>query len=247
MHRANAILGLAGLFLFSPSVTRGQAAPKFEVASVKRADRCGAGNSLDPGAIALHGIPLKAVVMEAFSVKMDQIVGPSWLDEDCFDLLAKMPEGAIKDQLPAMFQALLVDRFNLVVHHESHPSPGYALVVDKNGTKLKVSDPNSSYNKEHAGQVTFGAAASPRIKGSITTASLARFLSNHLHEPVQDLTGLTEKYDIDLSWSAASQTDSPTADIFTAVKESLGLKLEPRKEQVDLVVIDHIERVPSEN
>ncbi len=205
------------------------------------------GSSLDPGMIALHGVPLKAVLMEAFKVKMDQIAGPSWLDEDCIEIVAKMPEGATKDQLPAMLQALLVERFKLIFHHESRPSPGYALVVDKNGLKLKESDPNSSYNKEHAGQVMFGMTAAPRIKGSISMASLARFLSNNLHEPVQDLTGLKEKYDIDLSWSESSLPNSPTADVFTAVRESLGLRLEPRKEQFDVVVIDRIERIPIEN
>lgn len=239
-------LGLTEL-LFAPNATRGQAAPKFEVASVKRADRCGMGSSLDPGTIALHGVPLKAVLMEAFKVKMDQIVGPSWLDEDCFEIVAKMPEGAIMDQFPAMLEALLVERFKLVFHHESRPSAGYTLVVDKNGPKLKESDPNSSYNREHTGQVTFGMTASPSIKGSITMASLARFLSNNLHEPVQDQTGLKEKYDIDLSWSEPSLPDSPTADVFTAVRESLGLRLEPRKQQVDVVVIDRIERAPIEN
>jgi len=247
MQRANVVLGLPGLLLFATHATRGQAAPRFEVASVKRADRCGMENSLDPGAIALHGDPLKVVLMEAFRVKMDQIVGPSWIDEDCFEIVAKMPEGATKDQLPAMLQALLVERFKLIVHHESRPSPGYALVVDKNGLKFKESDPNSSYNKEHAGQVTFGMTASPRIRGSITMASLARFLSNNLHEPVQDLTGLKEKYDIDLSWSDPGLLDSPAADVFTAVRESLGLRLEPRKEQVDVVVIDRVERIPVEN
>ncbi len=246
MQRAIVVLGLTGL-LFAPNAARGQAASRFEVASVKRTDRCGMGSSLDPGTIALHGVPLTAVLMEAFKVKMDQIAGPAWLDEDCFEIGAKMPEGATKDQLPAMLQALLVERFKLAVHHESRPSPGYALVVDKNGPKFKESDPNSSYNKEHAGQVTFGMTASPRIKGSITMASLARFLSNNLHEPVQDLTGLKEKYDIDLSWSEPGLPDSPTAGVFAAVRESMGLRLESRKEQVDVVVIDRIERVPIEN
>lgn len=223
------------------------AQPTFEVASVKRADRCGVENSLDPGSIALHGDPLNVVLMEAFQAKTDQIIGPAWLDEDCFDIVAKMPEGATRDQLPAMLQALVAERFKLIVHHESRPRPGYDLVVDKNGPKFKESDPNSSYNREHAGQVMFGFGASHRVKGSITMAALARFLSNDLHQPVQDLTGFKERYDIDVSWAEAGLADSPNADVFTAVRESLGLKLEPRKQQVDVVVIDRIERVPTGN
>ena len=61
----------------------------------------------------MRGDPLKVVVMEAFKVKAYQIVGPSWLDEDCFEIVAKMPEGATSDQIPAMLQALLAERFKL--------------------------------------------------------------------------------------------------------------------------------------
>src|ERR1700679_2537955 len=90
--------------------------PRFEAASVKRTDRCSMENTVDPGMIALNGYPLKVVLMEAFNVKADQIIGPSWLDADCFAINAKMPEGATKDQLPAMLQALLVERVKLAVY-----------------------------------------------------------------------------------------------------------------------------------
>jgi hypothetical protein len=73
--------------------------PKFEVASVKRTDRGIIKNSLGPGTVTLKGDPLKIVLMEAFKVKNYQIVGPSWLDEDCFEIVAKMPEGATSDQI----------------------------------------------------------------------------------------------------------------------------------------------------
>src|ERR1035437_9953002 len=76
--------------------------PKFEVASVKRMDRGIIHNSMGPGTVTLKGDPLKIVLMEAFKVKSYQIEGPSWLDEDCFDIVAKMPEGATSDQIPAM-------------------------------------------------------------------------------------------------------------------------------------------------
>src|SRR5450759_3758457 len=97
--------------------------PKFEVASVKRTDRCFSGNSsIDPGSVTLKGVPLKGVLMEAFKVKMEQIEGPSWLATDCIEISAKIPEGAGKDQLPAMLQALLTERFKLCLLYTS-PSP----------------------------------------------------------------------------------------------------------------------------
>ena len=84
---------------------------------------------------------------------------------------------------------------------------------------------------------------------------LARYLSGKGYGPVEDFTDLKGKYDIDLSWSPDPGFESPGADsppdpaagLLTAVRESLGLRLEPRKLQVEVLVIDHIERVPSEN
>jgi uncharacterized protein (TIGR03435 family) len=226
--------------------------------------------------IALHGDPLIAILREAFKVKTDQIVGPSWLDSDsdCFTIDATMPRGTASDQLPAMLQALLVERFKLVFHKESKLRAGYALVVDKNGPKLRESDPNSPSARAHAGEVTFGASpTASQIKGSMTTASLARFVSHNLDAPVEDATGLKGKYDIDISWApdwsiekkgrfaqeyevahpdSADNTASlpiggPKEDIFTSFRNSLGLRLERRKESVEVIVIDHIEHIPTAN
>jgi len=232
-------------------------------------------NTVDPGMIALNGDPLKVILMEAFRVKTDQIVGPSWLDSECFTINAKMPNagmpaGATGDQLPAMLQALLAERFKMTVHRESRPQPGYALVVDKSGAKLKASDPNSSDAGARTGRVQFGATLqSSGIKGSMTLATLTRLLSARLASPVEDLTGLQGKYDVDISWALDPAFERPGAyarayaqehpnaeppsaptpegDLFTAVRESLGLRLEPHREQVEMVVIDSIERVPAEN
>jgi uncharacterized protein (TIGR03435 family) len=103
----------------------------------------------------------------------------------------------------------------------------------------------------------------------MTMATLARFLANSLDRPVQDFTGLTGTYDIDLSWAPdpvldrpstfseaprAASADAgielpaaPTATVFNAIRDSLGLRLEPRHGQVEMLVIDHVERVPTEN
>jgi uncharacterized protein (TIGR03435 family) len=152
---------------------------------------------------SIQWYPLKSFLSEAFKVKMDQIVGPSWLESDCFTVIAKIPEGATKEQLPAMLQTVLAERFKLTAHKESRPRRGYALVVAKNGPKFKESDLNSSSVREHAGQVRFGFGAGPQkgaIKGNMTMAALAHHLSTTMHDPVQDLTGLKGTYDIDLSW-----------------------------------------------
>jgi uncharacterized protein (TIGR03435 family) len=205
--------------------------------------------------------------MEAFKMSNDQIVGPSWLDEDCFEIVGKVPEGAAKDRIPAMLQAMLVERFKLAVHKEDRPHPVYALIVDKGGPKFKESGSSSNDAGAHPGAMMFRAGpGTSGFKGSMTMTNLARRLSGSGYGPVQDFTGLTGKYDIDLSWApdrsfepmgefardaaaAHSNADlpAPSANLFDAIQESLGLRLERRKEPVEVLVIDHIERVPTEN
>ncbi len=242
--------------------------PKFEVASVKRTDQCILDNSIGPGMVVLKGDPLRPILMEAFRVTKDQIVGPSWLGEDCFEIFGKAPDGATRDQLPAMLQALLAERFKLAAHKEDRPRPVYALIVDKNGPKFKESDSSSSFQGGRASRMMFRAGAGTAgFKGSMTMADLARHLSGRGYGPVQDFTGLKGKYDIDLSWApdrtfeplgqfaraveaahpTADLPRAPAADLFAAIRASLGLRLEARKVPVEVLVIDHIERVPAEN
>ncbi len=189
MNHLALTLTMSSLFIAAALPCAGQL--QFEVASVKRAERCALQNTIDPAMIALHGDPLNVILMEAYSVKVDQIVGPSWLDSDCYSIDATLPQGTSKDQLPAMLQALLADRFKLAVHKESKVRSGYALVVDKNGLKVRAADPNSSTTR--SGQITFGVGASSQIKGPMTMARLARIVSARLDAPVEDLTGLNGK------------------------------------------------------
>src|SRR5215813_1735545 len=148
--------------------------PKFETASVKRMDRGIIHNSLGPGTVVLRGDPLKIVLMQAFKVKTYQIAGPSWLDEDCFEIVAKMPEGATADQVPAMLQALLAERFKLAAHKEDRPRPVYALVVDKGGPKFKEANLSFRRGALQPGTVMFRAATDTRgFKGAMTMTTLA--------------------------------------------------------------------------
>ncbi|HWF46466.1 MAG TPA: TIGR03435 family protein [Bryobacteraceae bacterium] len=141
---------------------------------------------------------------------------------------------------------------------------GYALVIDKKGPKFRESDPNSPSTRAHAGQATFGAGPGVfGIKCSMTTVSLARFVSNRRGVPVEDLTGLNVSWASDRSIEkmgrfaqdyAAAHPDwadnaagLPQEDIFTSFRNSLGLRLEPRKEPLDVIVIDQIEQIPTAN
>ena len=205
--------------------------------------------------------------MEAFEVKTEQIEGPSWLETACFDISAKIPEGARGAQIPAMLQALLAERFQLAAHKVERLRSGYALVVDKGGPKIKEDDAVTNFMGKDArpGLTFYGAHGHGALKGVMTMASLASNLSRQVYGPVQDATGLAGKYDIDLTWTpdpafaagdpAASSATPPGSgvpapegpSVFTAVRDQLGLRLEQRSVQVQFVVIDHIERIPTGN
>jgi uncharacterized protein (TIGR03435 family) len=134
-----AVLASCGLF--------GQTAlpPAFEVASIKPAAPQPVYQMMvsmggDPGRVNYTNVSLKNVLMRAYDVKIYQITGPAWLDTERYDIVAKVPEGAPKEQIPAMLQNLLAERFQMTIHRETKEQAVYALVVGKNGPKLKKSD-----------------------------------------------------------------------------------------------------------
>jgi uncharacterized protein (TIGR03435 family) len=146
-----------------------------------------------------------------------------------------------------MLRALLKDRFELTTHQEMQQMPAYDLVVAKGGVKMSV------YPKAERPLQTYGVRYPSMMRGTGTASELADMLSRVAGRPVFDRTGLTDRYNYGLvyaplSLSASSDSSqSGPPDLLTAVQEQLGLKLEPNKENVEVIVIDHIERVPSEN
>jgi uncharacterized protein (TIGR03435 family) len=207
-------------------------------------------------------LSIKDLIQFAYGLPGTQVLGgPSWLDATMFDIDAKS-DPAVDAQLHAltsaqarqrkqlMVQALLADRFQLKTHPETRQLPVYALVVAnaKVGPKLMPSQ---------AGGTTIDTGRSRmHIAGSDDTiAILARELAQSLGRVVLNHTGLTGRYDITLKWTP---DDAPTPmlngapdpsappNVFTAIQEQLGLKLESTKGPVPVLVIDHIE-MPSEN
>src|ERR1039457_5492305 len=93
----------------------------------------------DPGQLTYTNVSLKNILTNAYNVKGYQLSGPKWLDSERFDITAKIPMGATKEQFQLMLQNLLAERFKLTLHHETKELPMYALVVGKGGSKLKES------------------------------------------------------------------------------------------------------------
>lgn len=124
-----------------------QSQTRFEVASVKPSPTppTHRAYTMNDSTVDLGAIPLKILIQLAYKVDAYQVVAPDWMSTTRFDVLAKLPTGANKTQIPEMLQALLADRFGLVVHREPRERQVYALVVAKDGPKLRDGAADNSH------------------------------------------------------------------------------------------------------
>jgi len=236
-----------GVLLLAASGALAQTAPPaFEVASIKPS-ASGGGRSnavVNDGGIVLTNVTLRQCVGAAYNIQDPELVGPDWLETERFDIQAKPPSVHPKEYLQPMLKTLLEERFQLATHREVRTMPAYGLVIAKDGLKIKEVEPGEG-NTNTSGS---------RFTGTkITINRLTQFLSRLLDLPVIDKTGTQGVFDIDLhfAWeelsAAAPKQPSNGPSIFTALQEQLGLKLQSEKLPVEVVVVDHIERVPTGN
>jgi len=228
--------------------------PAFEVASIKPSRDVVPMMVVVPGFRngTLHGekITTRMLVATAYGVTPALVVGPDSLDKGRFGIMAKAPEGTPNSDLRPMLQSLLKDRFKLIAHMEKKESNVYFLRLGRGGVKMpKYPAPDGGPKKP--GDPRY--SGFPMLRGTRTTSQLAQLLSRVVNSPVIDQTGLTERYSYFLSYAPISRqtsehpADFGPPDIFTAVEEQLGLKLQAGRSLVDTVAVDHIERMPTEN
>jgi len=215
-----------------------QAPPAFDAASIKASTASAdssSGITTDTGRIAGRNVTLKRCIRGAYDIPEARVVGgPRWANEDRFDIDAKASGPAGEHELMAMLQQLLAERFKLQIHREKRPLPGYALVVGKKGILAKPSAPDersSSNGTRHSIDAT-----------GCSMACAAMKLSEVLHAPVADATGIDGRFDFKLQWTP----DEVQSQVFAALEEQIGLKLEGRKIPTEVIVIDSAQR-PSEN
>ena len=298
--------------------------PAFEVATIRPAPplnpmeiaqgKVHLGMNIDAARVDIGALSIADLIRIAWEVKAYQVSGPEWMTTERFNILAKMPEGANKDHVPAMLKALLEERFKLAVHKENREHPVYALAVGKNGPKLEAAAPAGDSTappdnppsakrginigtsegtvrlsrapdgkgfeinspRTGAAKMTMGADGLMHMDmARITMASLAELLSRYLDRPVIDETGIKGEYHVSLDLSmqemvrvaklagmvgpgmgpigpgAALTADGASepgggGSVFNAVQR-LGLKLNPKKEPVETIVVDHVEKAPIEN
>jgi uncharacterized protein (TIGR03435 family) len=238
--------------LLAHGAGRGQTAgPSFEVATIKPAAPSSDGHThinYPPGdSFSASNITLSALMQWAYGMPERQILdGPAWLTSTRFDINAKVdlggPEKPVRADTDAkrkMVQALLAERFNMKLHNETRMLPAYDLVVAKGGSKLEISKAN--------GKSIGGGRTHLTLEG-LTMPQIVEQLSLVAGRVVVDKTGLTDRYDVKLVWAAddAPAGDSSAPSLFTAIQEQLGLKLEPAKEPVPVLVIDRVD-LPTAN
>jgi uncharacterized protein (TIGR03435 family) len=267
--RAQSVLFAAGLAGMCAVALRAQttdaATPlQFEVASLKHTlDRGGPGIIKRlPGDRGYYGtnMPLMNYLTVAYQVRPSQIAGPDWISTDNFDLDAKAERPSTVDELHVMLQNLLLERFHITLRHESKEQPAYALVVDKGGPKLAIHDAADKV------MLPISPGFGKHDASNVTMAYFAFYLSNTLDRTVVDKTGLDGHYDFKAEWGfegipgftfatpmvsgppetlmpaemqGASLPSGPT--IFNALRQQLGLRLDPIKIPVERLVISHIE------
>jgi uncharacterized protein (TIGR03435 family) len=219
-------------------------------------------------------VTVKDLIDFAYTIDDDrQVVGLSgWMISKRYDIdakvgdaevsaMSKLPHLRMMDPYRFMQQSLLADRFKLEVHFETKELPIYALVVAKGGPKLKASEMNSAHPAETAKPGSLEIGVGRAAATGATIGMLAEVLERQAEvgnppggrgRIVVDKTNLSGRYDWTLHWtpwqdvSGGELSDSKGPSLFTALQEQLGLRLEPAKGQVDVVVIDHID-LPSEN
>jgi uncharacterized protein (TIGR03435 family) len=238
--------------------------PSFEVVTIKPSNPETPGKLfrlVSPREMGTINTTVNDMIVFAYGIHPRQIGnGPSWLDADKFDIDGKADgEGAPSQaQFKVMFQKMLADRFQLKFHHEKKELSVYAITVGKTGPKLTTSEGDPS----GAPSLLFRGPGNLPARNTTMEAFAQVMQAAVLDRPVVDQTGLTGHYDFQLRWTpdetqfaslggfrpppGAAESPNAPPDLFTAMQEQLGLRLTATKAQVDVLVIDKVEK-PSGN
>jgi len=307
------VLAITFLIVLIPALAFAQATParlSFEVASIKPAEpitpamvqsgKLHVGLNADASRVDIGYLSLAELIPVAYKVKGYQVSGPDWMAVNRFDILAKYPEGATKEQMPEMLQSLLEERFQLKYHRESREQNVYALVVAKGGHKLKDAPPDPEKPAEGAIgqpnnqiQINAGARGTTMTSAEMGTVKMtpgtepgtmrmemskvsmegfAEMLARFVDRPIVDMTELKGNYQVALDLTLEvlmnmarsagvavpnpgqrggpgqiADASDPSSNAILQSVQLLGLRLEPRKAPVEVIVIDRLEKTPTEN
>jgi uncharacterized protein (TIGR03435 family) len=243
------LVALAGCGCLAQSPT---APPAFDAATVRIADPAGFPGPrvrTSPDSLTIHGSSLRDCIQVAYQLPATQVTGPDWLSDIRLDIAVKAGGPVEEKQLYLMLRTLLAERLGVKTHMERSETAVFALTVTKSGPKFSESTTQGPPSGGRRGdQVSFE---------RFSMSDLAVALSQPFGRPVVDATGLKGRYDIHLDMTpyapaetAAGQQGTPVDTVsmmITALQEQMGLKVESRKDQIDILVVDHAEKTPVEN
>ena len=214
----------------------------FDVASVRLSGPASSSGTLGvrttPGSLTITNVSLFGCIQRAYQPVLTD--GPDWLSEVRLDIVAKTAKPVGDKELFMMLRTLLRDRMGVQAHTEKREMPAYALTLGKGGPKFSESGVAKSSTVPTGAQVL----------SDISLDTYAAMLSKPLGRPVVNATGLHGHYDLVINTSEAPGPGDPVAGVnflISMLQQQLNLKLEPRKEMIDVLVIDHAERKPTEN
>jgi len=212
------------------------------------------GGVLRGGRYDLRKATMLDLIKTAWGIDPDIVFGgPNWLELDRFDVSAKAPPETPPETIRLMLQALLRDRFGLVIHNDTRPMPAFALTAGKNNSKLTESNGSSSPGCEYQPQATAATItvyACRNITMDAFAQTLRRLARDYLAAPVVNETDLEGTWDFDLKWNPRSVVPGPDASrttIFDAVDQQLGLKLTPKSAPAPVLVVDRVNEKPTPN
>ena len=236
---------LAGIsaVLSGPAGAQATPPPAFEAASIKPDDAGGNYIEAKPGYLNAHSATPATCIMWAYGVQSSQISGASpavssLLESARYTIVAKTAGPVPESQQRMMLQALLAERFKLAFHRQTREVRGFALVADKGGAKFHESDGDGESQQQAGSKLA-------RRWTRTTMEQLANSLADAMQAPVEDQTGLRGKYDfaLDLTpYLVPGERPDIAAMMVSAVREQLGLKLESRRTEAEVLVIDHLEK-----
>jgi uncharacterized protein (TIGR03435 family) len=265
------------LFVLSAAALLGQTAPAFEVASVKanKSGTTQANVGMPPNGVNFVNLPLRGIIQLAYGINQpSKLAGvPDWAITERYDISARAAGPITLEQRRLMLQALLADRLKLVARLEKREVSILALMLVRSDGKLGknlVESKGCVAANRAAAQEPAPAGAETRICGPrpggygrmiLVGTPMQQFtslLALALGSTIVDKTGLSGAYDIDITYTPerplpegvnfpGAPADPNGPSIYTALREQLGLKLESQKDQEEILVIDHVERQPSEN
>lgn len=238
------------LFALTSAAIAADAPPAFDVASIRPSEGGGRGDVVDlvPGSVTMRNMRLAGAIRWAYNVLDVQVSGPDWLNSTRFEIVAKAGTPAKEPELRQMMQKLLADRFKLELHRQIKEVNAMVLTVAKGGHKLK--------EVEQEGSPSFSTGRLNLTGKGATIAQLITFISREIRQPIVDQTGLAGRYDYFLDIAAyitdemRNQPGPPVeapSIVANALQGQLGLRVDAKKMPLEVLIVDKIEKTPTEN